>query len=47
MIWKYTNSTNRVVYRINDDGSMESHSVNALVIKQWLDEGNIPEASDE
>jgi hypothetical protein len=44
MIWKYTDSTNKVVYRINDDGSCESHLVE--VIADWLSEGNTPEPAD-
>jgi hypothetical protein len=44
MIWKYTDSTNQVVYRINDDGSCESHLVE--VIADWLAEGNTPEPAD-
>ena len=44
MIWKFTNSTNTVVYRINDDGSCESHLVE--VIAEWLAEGNTPEPAD-
>jgi hypothetical protein len=44
MIWKYTDSTNTVVYRINEDGSCESHLVE--VIADWLAEGNTPEPAD-
>ena len=44
MIWTYTDATNTVVYRINDDGSCESHLVE--VIADWLSEGNTPEPAD-
>ena len=44
MIWKFTDATNTVVYRINDDGSCESHLVE--VIADWLEAGNTPEPAD-
>jgi len=44
MIWKFTDSTNKVVYRINDDGSWESCLVE--VIADWLSEGNTPTSAD-
>ena len=44
MIWKFTDSTNKVVYRINDDGSCESCLVE--VIADWLSEGNTPDPAD-
>jgi hypothetical protein len=44
MIWKFTDATNTVVYRINDDGSCESHLVE--VIADWLSEGNTPDPAD-
>ena len=44
MIWKFTDATNTVVYRINDDGSCESHLVE--VIADWIAEGNTPEPAD-
>ena len=44
MIWKFTDATNTVVYRINDDGFSESHLVE--VIADWLSEGNTPTPAD-
>ena len=44
MIWKFTDATNTVVYRINDDGFSESHLVE--VIADWLSEGNTPDPAD-
>ena len=44
MIWKFTDATNTVVYRINDDGSCESCLVE--VIADWLSEGNTPTPAD-
>ena len=44
MIWKFTDATNTVVYRINDDSSCESHLVE--VIADWLSEGNTPEPAE-
>lgn len=41
-MWQYTDSTQRVVFRTNADGTMESHSVDAEVIKEWLASENIP-----
>ena len=42
--WKYTDETNKVVVRTNDDGSIESHAVS--VISEWLEEGNTPTPAD-
>ena len=44
MIWKFTDATNTVVYKINDDGSCESHLVE--VIADWIAEGNTPDPAD-
>ena len=44
MIWKFTDANNTVVYRINDDGSCESHLVE--VIADWIAEGNTPDPAD-
>lgn len=44
MIWKYTDSSNRVVFKNNEDGSCESHL--AEVITDWIAEGNTPEPAD-
>ena len=38
--WKYTDSTNTVVFRTLDNGSMES------CLASVLEEGNIPEPAD-
>lgn len=46
MIWKYTDSTNRVVFRTTDNGGMESMLVEAKEIQDWLSEGNTPEPAD-
>jgi len=42
--WKYTDTTNRVVVRTNDDGSSESCLVEAIA--DWLAEGNTPIPAD-
>jgi len=44
MNWKFTDQTNSVVYRINDDGSTESCLVS--VIQSWIDQGNTPDPAD-
>lgn len=45
MNFKYTNSEHKVVYRINADGSCESHLVEAKIIQDWLlekdEQGNL------
>lgn len=41
MKWKYTDNTNNVVYRINEDGSRESCLVS--VIQDWITAGNTPD----
>lgn len=40
--WQYTDASNRVVFRINDDGSMESHLVRVQQIQDWIAAGNVP-----
>jgi len=42
--WKFTDYSNRVVHRTNEDGSQESCLVE--VIADWLAEGNEPEPAD-
>jgi hypothetical protein len=42
--WKFTDNTNKVVYKTNSDGSMESCSVEA--IQDWIDAGNMPSPAD-
>lgn len=42
MNWQYTDETENVVFRINDDGSMESHLVAIQEIQDWIAAGNIP-----
>ena len=42
--WKYTDATNRVVARTNENGSSESCLVEAIA--DWLSEGNTPEPAD-
>jgi hypothetical protein len=39
-MWQYTDSSNRVVFRVNEDGSMESHFVTVDIIQQWVAAGN-------
>jgi len=41
MNFKYTDNTHRVVYRINADGSCESHLVIAKVIQDYLSKGGV------
>jgi len=45
-MWKFTDNTNRVVFRTNLDGSMESHMVEAQVIQDWITLGNTPTPAD-
>ena len=40
--WKFTDDTKTVVYRVNEDGSIESCFVEAIA--EWLAEGNVPES---
>jgi len=39
MKFKYTDNTHRVVYRINADGSCESHLVESKVVQDYLSKG--------
>lgn len=41
-MWQYTDSTEKVVFRINSDGSMESHMVTIDIIQKWIADGNTP-----
>jgi len=34
--WKYVNGEHKVVYRINKDGSCESHLVESIIIQDYL-----------
>jgi hypothetical protein len=39
--WTYTTLEETAVYRINDDGSSESHSVYATEIQEYVAEGGV------
>lgn len=49
MTWKYAQTTipNTVVYRVNEDGTMESCLVTREDVQEWIAQGNTPEAADE
>lgn len=40
MGWRYTDDTRSVVYRINEDGSMESCIATREDVVKWVEEGN-------
>lgn len=40
--WRFTDSTNTVVYATFEDGHTESHLVTADCIQAWLAKGNTP-----
>ena len=42
--WKFTDNTQTVVFRLNEDGSSESCLIES--ISDWLAEGNTPEPAD-
>lgn len=44
MSWKYTDQTNTVVFRVNDNGTTESCVVEA--IGDWIAQGNAPLPAD-
>lgn len=46
MNFKYTDNTHRVVYRINADGSCESHLVEAKAVVGYLKDGGIIDLED-
>ena len=46
MNWKFTDSKNSVVYRVLDDGRMESVLLIAPEIQKWIADGNTPEPAD-
>ena len=46
MKWKFTDTTNRVVFRTFDGGLVESMLVDTPDIQTWLAEGNTPEPAD-
>jgi hypothetical protein len=39
MNWKYTDATEKVAYRESEDGSVESHSVDSLVLQGFMIDG--------
>ena len=43
--WKYTDTTNTIVNRINADGSGESCLIEAIA--DWIAEGNLPDPADQ
>jgi hypothetical protein len=45
-IFKFTDSTNKVVVRTWPSGRCESHSIEAGEYKAWLAAGNTPEPAD-
>lgn len=44
--WKYTSEKKDVVFRINDDGSMESAFVTNKEIEEWVADGGKISAPD-
>jgi len=43
MNWKYTDADRNVVYRVNEDGSMESCLVTQENVQEWVKAGNVIE----
>lgn len=46
-MWKYTDTTETAVVRINPDGTMESCIATREDVQAWIAEGNTPEAADD
>lgn len=46
MNWKYTDEKRTVVYRVNEDGSMESCIATREDVVKWVEEGNKIEDPD-
>ena len=44
--WKYKDATNSVVFRLLNNGGIESFLIAAPEIQAWLAEGNTPEPAD-
>ena len=45
-LFKFTNNTNKVVFRVFPGGMCESHSVDAVEYQKWLAAGNLPLPAD-
>lgn len=46
MNWKYTSPKRTVVYRVNEDGSMESCIADREDVLEWVAQGNVIEEPD-
>jgi hypothetical protein len=46
MNWKFTDATRVAVYRVHDDGTIESHSVEQPDIAAWIAGGGVADEPD-
>ena len=46
--WQYTDSTEAVVYRVNEDGTVESCYTYVDIVQNWVNAGNtiLPATND-